>query len=86
MFVAFDLGVWVGSILKGNTKMAYKIISSQCTACSACEPECPNVATNLSAPFSFPDGDACSMDVYTRIPNMDVFYQTNTPATTEPGC
>lgn len=24
--------------------MAYKIISSQCTACSACEPECPNVA------------------------------------------
>ncbi len=44
MFVAFDLGVWVGSILKGNTKMAYKIISSQCTACSACEPECPNVA------------------------------------------
>ena len=24
--------------------MAYKIIASQCTACSACEPECPNVA------------------------------------------
>ncbi|MGD0474130.1 MAG: 4Fe-4S binding protein [Candidatus Velthaea sp.] len=24
--------------------MAYKIITSQCTACSACEPECPNVA------------------------------------------
>lgn len=24
--------------------MAYKIISSQCTSCSACEPECPNVA------------------------------------------
>lgn len=24
--------------------MAYKIVSSQCTACSACEPECPNVA------------------------------------------
>jgi ferredoxin len=24
--------------------MAYKIISSSCTACSACEPECPNVA------------------------------------------
>ena len=24
--------------------MAYKIIASSCTACSACEPECPNVA------------------------------------------
>ncbi|MCX7175775.1 MAG: 4Fe-4S binding protein [Proteobacteria bacterium] len=24
--------------------MAYKIIGSQCTGCSACEPECPNVA------------------------------------------
>lgn len=24
--------------------MALKIIASQCTSCSACEPECPNVA------------------------------------------
>jgi len=24
--------------------MAYKIIASQCTSCSACEAECPNVA------------------------------------------
>ena len=24
--------------------MAYKIINSQCTACAACEPECPNNA------------------------------------------
>ena len=24
--------------------MALKIISSMCTGCSACEPECPNVA------------------------------------------
>ncbi|WP_322514473.1 4Fe-4S binding protein [Rhodopseudomonas palustris] len=24
--------------------MAYKIVASQCTSCSACEPECPNVA------------------------------------------
>ena len=24
--------------------MAYKIVESQCTACSACELECPNVA------------------------------------------
>jgi len=24
--------------------MAYKIISSTCTACTACEPVCPNVA------------------------------------------
>ena len=24
--------------------MAYKIVTSSCTACSACEPECPNVA------------------------------------------
>jgi ferredoxin len=24
--------------------MAYKIVVSQCTACSACEAECPNVA------------------------------------------
>ena len=24
--------------------MAYKIIASQCSGCSACEPECPNTA------------------------------------------
>jgi ferredoxin len=24
--------------------MALKIVASQCTSCSACEPECPNVA------------------------------------------
>jgi ferredoxin len=24
--------------------MAYKIVASQCTGCSACEPECPNQA------------------------------------------
>lgn len=24
--------------------MAYKIVGSQCTSCSACEPECPNTA------------------------------------------
>ena len=24
--------------------MAFKIVSSQCTSCSACEPECPNMA------------------------------------------
>jgi ferredoxin len=24
--------------------MAYKIVSSSCTGCSACEPECPNQA------------------------------------------
>ena len=24
--------------------MAYKIVGSQCTGCSACEPECPNEA------------------------------------------
>jgi ferredoxin len=24
--------------------MAYKIVASQCSGCSACEPECPNVA------------------------------------------
>lgn len=24
--------------------MAYKIVESQCTGCSACEPECPNNA------------------------------------------
>ena len=24
--------------------MPFKIIASQCTSCSACEPECPNVA------------------------------------------
>lgn len=26
--------------------MAYKIIASQCTACAACEPVCPNLAIN----------------------------------------
>ncbi|HMC13858.1 MAG TPA: 4Fe-4S dicluster domain-containing protein [Gallionellaceae bacterium] len=24
--------------------MAYKIVTSSCTGCSACEPECPNTA------------------------------------------
>jgi ferredoxin len=24
--------------------MAYKIVTDQCTSCSACEPECPNAA------------------------------------------
>ncbi len=24
--------------------MAYRIVASQCTSCSACEPECPNNA------------------------------------------
>lgn len=24
--------------------MAFKIVGSQCTSCSACEPECPNMA------------------------------------------
>jgi ferredoxin len=24
--------------------MAYKIVASQCTGCSACEPQCPNSA------------------------------------------
>lgn len=24
--------------------MAYRIVSSQCTGCSACEPQCPNAA------------------------------------------
>ena len=27
-----------------ETVMALKIIASSCTGCSACEPECPNVA------------------------------------------
>ncbi|WGR93605.1 MULTISPECIES: 4Fe-4S binding protein [unclassified Bradyrhizobium] len=27
--------------------MAYKIIASQCTACGACEFECPNAAISL---------------------------------------
>jgi ferredoxin len=29
--------------------MAYKIISSQCTVCGACEFECPNSAINMKA-------------------------------------
>jgi ferredoxin len=28
--------------------MALKIVASQCTSCSACEPECPNVAISES--------------------------------------
>jgi Fe-S-cluster-containing hydrogenase component 2 len=28
----------------GETAMAYKIVASQCTACAACEPVCPNKA------------------------------------------
>jgi ferredoxin len=27
--------------------MAYKIVASQCTGCSACEFECPNAAISL---------------------------------------
>jgi ferredoxin len=32
------------SVSRKEKTMAYKIIASQCTGCSACEPECPNVA------------------------------------------
>lgn len=35
--------------------MAYKIVTSQCTACGACEFECPNVAIKMK-------GDAYVID------------------------
>jgi ferredoxin len=40
--------------------MAYKIIASQCTGCSACEPECPNVAIREKNGVFIIDPKKCS--------------------------
>ena len=41
--------------------MPYKIISAQCTACSACEPECPNSAISATADGLYQiDPDLCT--------------------------
>lgn len=40
--------------------MAYKIVASQCTGCSACEPQCPNVAIFEKAGTFTIDPSKCS--------------------------
>jgi len=40
--------------------MAYKIVASQCTSCSACEPECPNVAITEKRGVFTIDPSACT--------------------------
>ncbi|ADP72623.1 4Fe-4S ferredoxin, iron-sulfur binding protein [Rhodomicrobium vannielii ATCC 17100] len=40
--------------------MAYKIIASQCTACSACEAECPNAAISVKKGVYFIDPVTCT--------------------------
>ncbi|BAP88511.1 4Fe-4S ferredoxin iron-sulfur binding domain-containing protein [Burkholderiales bacterium GJ-E10] len=40
--------------------MPYKIIASQCTACSACEPECPNVAIREKNGIFLIDSKKCT--------------------------
>ena len=40
--------------------MAYKIIASQCTACTACEAECPNVAISVKNGIYFINPKKCT--------------------------
>jgi ferredoxin len=40
--------------------MAYQIIASQCTGCSACEPECPNVAIREKDGIYLVDPQKCT--------------------------
>lgn len=40
--------------------MAYKIVASQCTACGACEFECPNAAVNLKRDLYVIDLKKCT--------------------------
>jgi ferredoxin len=40
--------------------MAYKIVASQCTACGACEFECPNVAITLKRDMYVIDAKKCT--------------------------
>ena len=48
----------------GDTKrralMAYKIIASQCTGCSACEFECPNAAISMKGETFIIDPVKCT--------------------------
>ena len=40
--------------------MAYKIIASQCTGCSACEFECPNAAISMKGETFIIDPNKCT--------------------------
>lgn len=40
--------------------MAYKIIASQCTACGACEFECPSVAIRMKGETYIIDPKKCT--------------------------
>lgn len=40
--------------------MAYKIVTSQCTGCSACEPECPNTAIREQDSTFIIDQEKCT--------------------------
>jgi ferredoxin len=40
--------------------MAYKIVSSHCTVCGACEDECPNSAIRLKAEMFVIDPAKCT--------------------------
>ncbi|MCE6950069.1 4Fe-4S binding protein [Cereibacter sphaeroides] len=40
--------------------MAYKIVKSQCTACGACEFECPNAAIKFKGEAYIIDPDKCT--------------------------
>lgn len=43
-----------------ETAMAYKIIASQCTGCSACEFECPNAAIRMKGETFIIDPAKCT--------------------------
>lgn len=40
--------------------MAYKIVASQCTACGACEFECPNAAIRMKGESYIIDAAKCT--------------------------
>jgi len=46
--------------LQTEWEMAYKIIASQCTGCSACEFECPNAAISMKGETFIIDPKKCT--------------------------
>ncbi len=40
--------------------MAYRIVASNCTACGACEFECPNEAISMSGDVYVIDAEKCT--------------------------
>jgi ferredoxin len=51
---------WLVQPSHAEEEMAYKIIASQCTGCSACEFECPNAAISMKGDTFIIDPAKCT--------------------------